>query len=91
MKLILRNFKKQAVKLNFLLVFCIAISLSQPVFAQSSSDSIYQHFNLNEVKIEEKKDANSFNFYKGNALASTEEILSRMPGVNLTKRGAFGQ
>src|SRR5690606_19785886 len=31
-----------------------------------------------------------FNFYKSSKLATTEDILSRMEGVNLIRRGAYG-
>jgi iron complex outermembrane recepter protein len=87
----LNKLTKQAENSLSLLVFCISIFLSQATFSQTSKDSISSQFNLNEIRIEDKKNANSFTFYKGNIMASTEEMLSRMPGVNLTKRGAFGQ
>lgn len=82
---------KQAENSLSLLVFCISFCLSQATFSQTSKDSISTQFNLNEIKIEDKRNSNSITFYKGNILANTEEMLSRMPGVNLTKRGAFGQ
>ncbi|MBL7932638.1 MAG: TonB-dependent receptor plug domain-containing protein, partial [Bacteroidia bacterium] len=47
---------------------------------------------LGEVCIMENADQDNqaFNFYKSSKLANTEDILSRMEGVNLIKRGAYG-
>jgi iron complex outermembrane receptor protein len=55
-------------------------------------DSTVKTNTLDEVCIyDESADKNqSFDFYKNNKLATTEDILSRMQGVNLIKRGAYG-
>ncbi|MCF8427976.1 MAG: TonB-dependent receptor [Bacteroidia bacterium] len=45
---------------------------------------------LNEVTIQSAQNDRQFNFYQSSKLASTEEILSRMEGVNLIRRGPFG-
>ncbi len=55
-------------------------------------DSIVKTINLTEVcvyELNENKDA-SFDFYKSNKTATLEDILARMSGVNLIKRGAYG-
>lgn len=56
------------------------------------SDSAVKSVQLEEVCVSEDIDnANqAFDFYKNSKLASTEDILSRMQGVNLIKRGAYG-
>lgn len=68
--------------------------LQQSLWSQntSSKDSVLKSVNLKEVSIcDYSNDADqSFNFYRTNKLASTEDILSRMQGVNLIRRGAFG-
>ncbi|MBX3162991.1 MAG: TonB-dependent receptor [Bacteroidetes bacterium] len=58
---------------------------------QTSKDSV-KTVDLNEVCIHESADPEnqSFNFYKSSKLATTEDILSRMEGVNLIRRGAYG-
>lgn len=55
-------------------------------------DSAVKTVNLETVNVcEMSEDKNqTFDFYKNNKLATTEDILSRMDGVNLIKRGAYG-
>lgn len=58
----------------------------------NTNDSAVFSVQLQEVCIQDstaKKDA-VFGFYRTNKLASTEDILARMQGVNLIKRGAYG-
>ena len=45
---------------------------------------------LGEVTIQGAENNKQFNFYQSSKLASTEEILSKMEGVNLIRRGAYG-
>ena len=76
---------------NFILLFLILLQLN--LWAQNVlKDSIVSTINLNEATIIDENDKNSteFNFYRSNKLATTEDILSRMQGVNLVKRGAYG-
>lgn len=58
---------------------------------QTPKDSV-KTVDLTEVCIYESGDQGNqaFNFYKSSKLANTEDILSRMEGVNLIKRGAYG-
>ena len=55
-------------------------------------DTVALKFELGEVKVCGDKDSCSaeFDFHKSSRLATTEDILARMPGVNLIRRGAFG-
>lgn len=55
-------------------------------------DSVVKTVNLETVTVCEMGEdkGQSFDFYKNNKLATTEDILSRMEGVNLVKRGAYG-
>lgn len=58
----------------------------------NSGDSSVFTIQLQEVCISDtslNKDE-VFSFYKNNKLATTEDILARMQGVNLIKRGAYG-
>lgn len=59
---------------------------------QTPKDTSVKTIDLTEVCIFENADpANqAFNFYKSSKLANTEDILGRMEGVNLIKRGAYG-
>lgn len=61
--------------------------------AQSGAkDTCHKLVELKEVCILEQaeQEQQSFSFYKTSKLATTEDILSRMEGVNLIKRGAYG-
>ncbi len=55
-------------------------------------DSLVKAIKLEEVCVYDTNESENqaFDFYKNNKLASTEDILSRMQGVNLIKRGAYG-
>lgn len=57
-----------------------------------AKDSAIFSVQLEEICITDTADIKdeSFNFYRNNKLANTEEILSRIRGVNLIKRGAYG-
>lgn len=59
---------------------------------QTPKDTTVKTVELGEVCIYEsaEQDNQAFNFYKSSKLANTEDILSRMEGVNLIKRGAYG-
>jgi iron complex outermembrane receptor protein len=75
--------------LPFLFVFTVAMHLRGQI---APEDTVAMYYNLGEVKVCGEKDSSSteFDFYKNSRLATTEDILSRMPGVNLIRRGAFG-
>lgn len=75
-------------KIKFL---CMALLCSLNAVAQQS-DSI-RTMVLSEIVVSGVQiQADTLeNFYKSNASATTENILSRMPAVSLVRRGAFGQ
>jgi iron complex outermembrane receptor protein len=76
-----------------LFVILSLIILQQSLWGQSASkDSVVKAIQLAEVCISDEGDTKNqaFDFYRTNKLASTEDILSRMQGVNLIKRGAYG-
>lgn len=71
----------------------ILLIMHQYLWAQQNpKDTVIKTVNLQEVCISENSDIVNpgFNFYKSSKLASTEDILARMEGVNLIKRGAYG-
>lgn len=79
-----------------MLRYVIIVSL---IFKQQSlwgqmvpQDSLVKAIKLEEVCVCDTNESENqaFDFYKNNKLASTEDILSRMQGVNLIKRGAYG-
>lgn len=78
---------KQLFHIFFICVF------TQSLWGQGvPKDSTVKTINLDEVCVCDISDEKnqSFDFYKNNKLATTEDILSRMQGVNLIKRGAYG-
>lgn len=57
------------------------------------TDSVIKNATLKEVQInggEKDKSTDAFNFYRSSKISSTEDILARIEGVNLIKRGPFG-
>lgn len=62
------------------------------LWGQDAPKDSVKTVDLKEVCIYENSDPDNqaFNFYKSSKLANTEDILSRMEGVNLLKRGAYG-
>lgn len=72
-------------------LFCIVFTMNLRA-QQSPGDSAVKIVNLQTVIVCELSEdhSQSFGFYKNNKLATTEDILSRMEGVNLVKRGAYG-
>ncbi len=71
----------------------LSLLLTRILSSQTTvKDTSVKTVNLTEVCIyDENNDKNqAFNFYRNNKLASTEDILARMQGVNLIKRGAYG-
>ncbi len=58
----------------------------------SYSDTIEMSGELSEAVIETKIDPEdaAFSFYQSNKLANTDEVLARIQGVNMIKRGAYG-
>lgn len=67
------------------------VSFGQPLQAQDQ-DSILKNFQLKEVTINAQKTGKNPNshFYQSSSLASTEDILSRIEGVSLVRRGPIG-
>lgn len=55
-------------------------------------DSAVKTINLGEVciSVDGDDEKQSFDFFRNSKLANTEDILSRMQGVNLIRRGAYG-
>lgn len=67
------------------------ISFSQSLQAQDQ-DSVFKNFELKEVTIHVQKTSKSPNshFYQSSSLSNTEDILSRVEGVSLVRRGPIG-
>jgi len=57
------------------------------VFGQIDTSNYYQ---LNEITVQSSPGKDQIGFYQSSKLSTTEEILSRMEGVNLIRRGAYG-
>lgn len=75
-----------------ILVLFILLTNLNLLGQNTPKDSSLKTITLDEVSVcdlSEEKDQ-TFDFYKNNKLATTEDILSRMQGVNLIKRGAYG-
>lgn len=74
--------------------FVVFILCIGKLFAQKiTQDTVITTKTLQEVEIHgstNNKSNQAFNFYKNSKVAGTEDILSRIEGVNLIKRGAFG-
>lgn len=74
-------------------VFGLSLCAFTNLFAQEccSTDSIYKHFNLQEVVITRKISGDNalLNFYKSTKTSSTEDVLSRLAAVNLIRRGNY--
>ncbi len=72
------------------LTVCLILG-TKLLFAQSSqTDSIKPTIELNEVVICTDGSNEAFNFHRSSKISSTEDIMMRMEGVNLIRRGAFG-
>jgi iron complex outermembrane receptor protein len=77
------------------IIICILalglISFGQSLQAQDQ-DSILKNFELKEVTVNAQKTSKTPNphFYQSSSLASTEDILSRIEGVSLVRRGPIG-
>lgn len=74
-------------------LLCICVFAGSLYSQKTYMDSTAKSVNLNEVCIlvDSIENEKAFSFYKSNRLAGTEDILARMPGVNLTRRGPYGQ
>ncbi|MCG9879230.1 MAG: TonB-dependent receptor, partial [Bacteroidia bacterium] len=55
----------------------------------AQTDSTKNHL-LNELTIQSSPGKDQLSFYQSSKLTTTEEILARMEGVNLIRRGAYG-
>ena len=73
-------------------IFIGFLALHSVVALAQENDSIKTKL-LSEVIIQGVKteDDTLQNFYRANVAATTESILSKMKGVTLIRRGAFGQ
>lgn len=79
--------------MRYAVLFVVGICLiTQNLWGQSVPKDSVKTIALEEILICHLDDDKnqSFNFYKNNKLASTEDILSRLQGVNLIRRGAYG-
>ena len=75
------------------LIILVLFSYVQGFTQNNFGDTINKTTSLKEVIIcdsENNKINEAFNFYRSSKLASTEDILQRIEGVNLIRRGAFG-
>jgi iron complex outermembrane recepter protein len=70
----------------------LLLLLYAPFSHAQKSDSIKTHV-LSEIIVQGVKTEGDTlqNFYRSNAAATTESILSRMKGITLIRRGAYGQ
>ena len=71
----------------------LGLTMKQNLSGQTAAkDSVTKTVHLHEVCIYDENDNKNqaFNFYRNSKLATTEDVLSRMEGVNLIKRGAYG-
>ena len=74
-------------------IFIIKCCCFTTALAQNSvTDSTIKKLELNEVIVCEHflQQDDVFNFYRNNKSATTEEILLRMPGISLIRRGSYG-
>lgn len=61
-------------------------------YSQSPADTVFRHLTLKEIQIQgytQSKHPGSA-FYQSSSLSSTEDILSRIEGVSLIRRGPIG-
>lgn len=75
------------------ILFIAPLFLTHALWAQSEQqDSILKNVELKEVTISalKAKKAPDSHFYESSTLANTEDILSRIEGVNLIRRGPIG-
>jgi iron complex outermembrane receptor protein len=80
------------VNLRIIFIACTLLIINN-IQAQQKTDSTAKEIQLKEVVIchEDKNQQNeAFNFYRSSKINNTEDILGRIEGVNLIKRGAFG-
>lgn len=70
----------------------ILILLSTSLVAQEIKDSIYKRLILKEVYIQSqvKSKHPASSFYQSSGLANTEDILSKIEGISLIRRGPIG-
>lgn len=68
------------------------LMLIAPVLSAQTPDSSIQHIELREVRVNTVTSGTqtSLPFHQSSGLASTEEILSRIEGVQLNRRGPMG-
>ncbi|MFA6946280.1 MAG: TonB-dependent receptor [Pedobacter sp.] len=78
--------------LKILLPLSILIISGYSVAAQAVQDTVFRHLILKEVQIQgytQSKHPGSA-FYQSSSLSGTEDILSRIEGVSLIRRGPIG-
>lgn len=78
--------------MRHLTLLCVFIMFITGLRGQPSGDSVLRTYHLNEVCVCDKSGENTqtFNFYRSNKLSGIEDILGRMQGVNMIRRGAYG-
>ncbi|MBX2940650.1 MAG: TonB-dependent receptor [Ferruginibacter sp.] len=78
------------------ILFIIAICMSSSLMAQIDSTEKFQEsqsVNLHEVTLHaaaQNQQQRLVHFYKTNTAATLEDILSRLPEINMIRRGAYG-
>lgn len=84
------RFERKTRFVNWIFVFAIFLTINT-AFSQDT-DSLWSR-TLEAIVVEGVKTEGDTlqNFYRSNASATTESILSRMKGVTLIRRGAYGQ
>jgi iron complex outermembrane receptor protein len=90
LKLNMRNFSKSILlRLAAMLMVLPGAAMGQQV---KVADTLLHQHHLHEVKITDELSDNDalLKFYKANKTSSTEDILSRLSGVNLMRRGSYG-
>lgn len=72
-------------------ILCILFLMPFVALQAQQTDTLAKIQVLQQVDIKaDHQQAEGFTFYRTNKLSTTEDILSRLPGVNLVKRGAYG-
>ncbi len=73
---------------NKVLTLPVWLLLAVSVWGQT--DTLNKAVKLSEVVVFDTKSEQQFDFYRSSRLSSTEDVLSRMQGVNLIRRGNYG-
>ncbi|MBC8051789.1 MAG: TonB-dependent receptor [Sphingobacteriaceae bacterium] len=84
----MKSFVKAAKILVLVNGFCLSLAAQQ----MDKPDSLDKHCHLKEIAVTASADSSNalLKFYKANKTTSTEDILARLPGVNMVRRGSYG-